>query len=204
MDADSLEERARLDPGTALIVLGGPTGAYETSRYTFLTAEIELIRRCLGERTPVLGICLGAQLLAAAAGARVYPGKAGKEIGWAEVELSEAGTADALWAGFPRRFATFHWHGDTFDVPAGAEVLASSERYVQAFRLGTRAYGVQFHPEVVPRHLEAWITAYQLELERERLKSEDVLAVPDAPTHRSLALKFGDNVSRWLKAATDS
>jgi GMP synthase (glutamine-hydrolysing) len=184
----------------AVIVLGGPLGVYQADEHPFLDREIALIRACLDEGRPVLGICLGAQLLAAAAGARVYPGERGKEIGWAAVELSDAGVADPLWAGFPRRFTTFHWHGDTFDLPDGAELLARTPGYVQAFRLGVHAYGVQFHPEVVPPELESWIVAYRLELERERLRSEDVLLVPDAEAHRELAHKFGENIARWLKA----
>jgi GMP synthase (glutamine-hydrolysing) len=185
----------------ALIVLGGPMGAYEIDRYPYLATVIELIRKQLREQRPVLGVCLGAQLLAAAAGARVYPGTRGKEIGWAEVELSEIGIDDPLWQGFPRRFPTFHWHGDSFDLPDGAESLARTEKYVQSFRLGSLAYGVQFHPEVVPHQLESWIRAYRLELEREKLSSQEVLAVPDAEAHRALASRFGANIAGWLRGA---
>jgi GMP synthase (glutamine-hydrolysing) len=199
VDAESLPDQ-RLSAGDGgLIVLGGPMGVYEIDRYPYLRAEIELIQTCIARERPVLGVCLGAQLVAAAAGARVYPGERGKEIGWAPVQLSEAGLTDRLWTGFPERFDTFHWHGDTFDLPAGAELLARTERYVQAFRLGPAAYGVQFHPEVVPAQLESWIRAYHLELERERLASEDVLGVPDAETHRALALRFGENIGRWMR-----
>lgn len=176
-------------------------GAYETERYPFLKAEIALIRRQLAEERPVLGICLGAQLMAAAAGARVYPGERGKEIGWADVELAAAGCDDPLWEGFPKRFTTFHWHGDSFDIPDGAILLGSSERYPQAFRLGANGYAVQFHPEVVPIELEAWIRAYHLELEREKLTSEEVLAVPNSDVHRQLAYRFAENISRWLREA---
>jgi GMP synthase (glutamine-hydrolysing) len=189
--------------GDALVVLGGPMAAYETDRHAYLVHELNLIERYLRDGHPVLGICLGAQLLAVAAGAQAYPGERGKEIGWGEVELSDAGISDALWAGFPRRFSTFHWHGDTFDTPNGAHVLARTSDYVQAFRLGARAYGVQFHPEVVPAELASWIEAYHLELERERLRSEDILKVPNAQDHRRLALRFGENVARWLKASVD-
>ena len=199
VDGESLT--ARLPEVETLIVLGGPMGAYEIERYPHLAAVIELIRRQLRDERPVLGICLGAQLVAAAAGGRVYPGTKGKEIGWADVELSEAGVGDPLWQGFPRRFTTFHWHGDTFDLPDGAEVLAHSESYVQSFRLGHFAYGVQFHPEVVPNRLESWIRAYRLELEREKLGSQDVLAVPDDEGHRALASRFGANIAGWLRNA---
>ena len=198
VDAESLPDERLTGGQGGLIVLGGPMGAYDADRHPFLAAEVELIRAFLGAERPVLGICLGAQLLAAAAGARVYPGDRGKEIGWAPVQLTEAGMKDPLWTGFPETFDTFHWHGDTFDLPAGAELLARTEGYVQAFRLGPVAYGVQFHPEVVPAQLESWIRAYHLELERERLASEDVLGVPDAETHRALAFKFGENIAHWM------
>jgi GMP synthase (glutamine-hydrolysing) len=198
VDAESLPDERFAGPVGSLIVLGGPMGAYEVDRHPYLRVEIDLIRAFLAAERPVLGVCLGAQLLAAAAGARVYPGERGKEIGWAPVQLTEAGVNDPLWAGFPESFDTFHWHGDSFDLPADAELLARTERYVQAFRLGRVASGVQFHPEVVPAQLESWIRAYHLELERERLASEDVLGVPDAETQRALALRFGENVARWL------
>jgi GMP synthase (glutamine-hydrolysing) len=198
VDAESLPDERLADPVGSLIVLGGPMGAYDVDRHAFLRTEIDLIRAFLTTERPVLGICLGAQLLAAAAGARIYPGEHGKEIGWAPVQLTEAGVIDPLWAGFPASFDTFHWHGDTFDLPADAELLARTERYVQAFRLGPAAYGVQFHPEVVPAQLQSWIRAYRLELERERLASEDVLGVPDAEVHRALAFRFGENIARWI------
>ncbi len=174
-------------------------GAYESERHPFLASEIELIKRQLERGQPILGVCLGAQLLAAAAGGKVYPGARGKEIGWAPVELTEAGMADPLWKGFPRSFNTFHWHGDTFDLPPGAKLLAQSAHYAQAFRLGANAYGVQFHPEVVPQQLAAWIRAYRLELERERLSSNDVLRVPDAGAHHAHAVRFGRNLAGFLR-----
>jgi GMP synthase (glutamine-hydrolysing) len=203
IDADS-PAAVTADPDGPLIILGGPMGAYEIDRYPFLSREIELIRRHVDGGRPVLGICLGAQLIAAAAGARVFRGEHGKEIGWADVELTEAGRADRIWSGFPRRFNTFHWHGDSFDIPATAELLASSDRYPQAFRLGSNVYAVQFHVEVVPARLEAWIHAYRLELEREKLSSQQVLAVPNEREHRRLASRFGENIAAWLRDVSDT
>jgi GMP synthase (glutamine-hydrolysing) len=203
VDAQSVDSHTAVT-SDALIVLGGPVGAYEAEKYPYLVDEIGLIRRYLDRGLPVLGVCLGSQLLAAACGGRAYPGELGKEIGWAEVELTETGTADRLWSGFPDRFTTFHWHGDTFELPDGAEVLARSDRYLQAFRLGPNAYGVQFHPEVVPKELESWIRAYRLELERERLTSEDVLNVPNERDHRRLAFQFGENIAAWIRQTDPS
>jgi GMP synthase (glutamine-hydrolysing) len=198
VDADRLPAEELVD-ADCLIVLGGPMGVYEQKAFPFLAIEIDTLRRRLAAGRPVLGICLGAQLLAAAAGARVYPGRQGKEIGWAAVELTEAAVGDPIWDGLPARFVTFHWHGDTFDLPVGAELIARSSRYPQAFRLGASAVGVQFHPEVVPHQLEAWARTYHLELQSERLTAADVLSAPDLEAHRTLAFKFGDNVARWLR-----
>jgi len=201
VDAQSLTSQTPAT-ATALIILGGPAGAYETERYPYLHHEIELIRRHLDSGTPVLGVCLGAQLLAAACGGRVFPGELGKEIGWADVELTPSGLSDPLWTGFPARFMTFHWHGDTFELPPGAEILARTDKYVQAFRVESNAYGIQFHPEVVPKELASWIRAYRLELELERLTPKDVLNVPNEDDHRRLALRLGENIADWISRTT--
>ena len=122
-----------------LVVLGGPIGAYEEALYPFLLGELRLIERRLAAGMPILGICLGCQLIARALGARVYPGKA-KEIGWSPIALTEAGRASPLahLAGCDHR--VLHWHGDTFDLPDGVELLASTKLTAhQAFRRGTNA-----------------------------------------------------------------
>src|SRR5262249_22554762 len=117
-----------------LIVMGGPMGVYEADRYPFLRQEMALIERAVGDGKPVLGVCLGSQLLAAALGADVYKGPQ-KEIGWYPITLSEAGARDRLLAGVPRTFIGYSWHGDVFAVPPGATGLASSELTAcQAFR----------------------------------------------------------------------
>jgi GMP synthase-like glutamine amidotransferase len=128
-----------------LVCLGGPIGAYEEAAYPFLRDELALIERRLAAARPTLGICLGAQLMARALGARIYPAPA-KEIGWGEVRLSEAGQKGPLrhFAGVP----VLHWHGDTFDLPKGAELLASTVLCAnQAFAFGRYALAFQFHPE---------------------------------------------------------
>ena len=145
-----------------LIVLGGPVGVYETDVYPFLVEEIETIRRRLEQQKPILGVCLGAQLLATALGARVAPGP-GKEIGYAPVDLTEAGRASAL--ARLEDLPVLHWHGDNCGLPPGAERLASTALCpVQAFRAGPAALGLQFHLEVDPSRIETWLIGHTAEL----------------------------------------
>ena len=146
-------------PASGVIILGGPMGVYEADRYPHLADEIALAADALLRDVPILGVCLGSQILAAAAGARVYPGPA-QEIGWFPITLTDAGRRDPVLGVFPPEAIVFHWHGDTFDLPRGATLLASSRLYAnQSFRLGTRAYGVQFHPEVTAGMLDEWLEA---------------------------------------------
>lgn len=163
-----------------LVVLGGPIGAYEDAAYPFLGDETALIRQRLEADLPTLGICLGAQLMARALGSRVYPGPA-KEIGFAPVTLSEAGAQSCLAAltGAP----VLHWHGDTFDLPAGAVRLASTEICAnQAFARGPNILGLQFHPEVGAQGFERWLIGHALELAQAGI---DVADLRD--THQRLA-----------------
>jgi len=139
-----------------VLVLGGPMNVGDAGRLSYLRDELELIRDCHGRGVPVLGVCLGAQLIAAALGGRVYAG-ALREIGWYEVELTGEGTVDPLFRGFPEKFTAFQWHGQTFDLPAGAVRLAGSALFSnQAFRLG-KVWAVQFHFEVTGRHVRRWL-----------------------------------------------
>lgn len=149
-----------------LVVLGGPIGAYEDTAYPFLGDELRLIEHRLRANRPTLGICLGAQLMARALGASVYPGQV-KEIGWAPVTLTEAGRRS------PLRFigesegggVVLHWHGDTFDLPDGAVHLASSALYEnQAFSWGQSALALQFHAEAGGRGLERWFVGHAAEI----------------------------------------
>jgi GMP synthase (glutamine-hydrolysing) len=136
-----------------LVIMGGSQGAYEAGRFPFLRAETALMREALAQGIPALGVCLGSQILAAAGGARVYPG-AGPEVGWLPVELVGE---DPWLAGWPARFEPLHWHGDTFDLPPGATLLASSAVYAhQAFRLGS-ALGLQFHVEATEAMARSWM-----------------------------------------------
>lgn len=148
-----------------LVVLGGPIGAGDDGEYPFLADEVRLIERRLAMDRPTLGICLGAQLMARALGARVY-GAGRKEIGWGPLSLSEAGAASALALLAPRHASVLHWHGDTFDLPRGALHLASTEVCEnQAFGWGERALALQFHPEVTAAGLERWFIGHTLEIE---------------------------------------
>lgn len=138
----------------ALIFLGGPMSVNDP--LPFLRWEMRALRDAVDRAQPVLGICLGAQLAALALGARVHANPQ-KEIGWFDVELTPAAAEDPLFAGFPRAACVFHWHGETFDLPPGAALLASSALCRnQAFRIGEWTYGLQFHPEVTPAMITEW------------------------------------------------
>ncbi len=148
-----------------LLILGGPIGAYEDDIYPFLRHELQLIGERLAARQPIIGICLGAQLMARALGAKVSPGTAGKEIGWAPLELTAAGQASPLCHLAAELTPVLHWHGDTFDIPAGAERLAGSARYPnQAFAVGRHALALQFHPEVTAAGMERWFIGHACEI----------------------------------------
>jgi GMP synthase (glutamine-hydrolysing) len=137
-----------LQDACGLIVMGGPMSAYEADQYPHLRDEFKLMESALALGRPVLGVCLGSQLLAHVLGAKVYAGKR-KEIGWYPVSLTDAASEDPLWTGVPSTFTAYHWHGDVFDLPANTELLASSALTPhQAFRHGTNAYGILFHMEV--------------------------------------------------------
>ena len=134
-----------------LIFMGGPMSVNDELPY--LRSEEQLIRDAVSAGMPVLGICLGAQLIARALGATVYRNPA-KEIGWFDVEFFAAD--DPLFGGFHRE-TVFHWHGDTFDLPPGSQRLAASQLCAnQAFRVGRRTYGIQFHLEVTPDMIADW------------------------------------------------
>lgn len=140
-----------------LVVMGGPMGVGDAgdARWPFLAQEIALLAKLVARDAPVLGICLGAQLLAAGAGARVYPSPR-REVGWGPVDLIGAGR-EPLLAGLPARPLVLHWHGDTFDLPRGAVHLASTPVCPnQAFRLGRRQVAFQFHCELERETIAVW------------------------------------------------
>jgi len=156
-----------LDAGDVLVVMGGPMGVADLAdpRYPFLAREVELLRGVLSKRQPVLAVCLGSQLLAHAAGSRVYanlrPDTLGvlrpkREVGFGEVRLLGSSHEPAL-AGLPETLPVLHWHGDTFDLPATAVRLAENDVCAnQAFRIGRHAFGLQFHVETDAALVRTW------------------------------------------------
>lgn len=134
-----------------LVVMGGPMGANDHDAHAWLADEKDLIRRTIAADKPVLGVCLGAQLIAAAMGARVFP-NADKEIGWFPVTAVRPEREDTV--ELPEEAMVLHWHGDTFELPPGATLLATSEACAnQAFLLGERVIGLQFHLETTRESL---------------------------------------------------
>jgi GMP synthase (glutamine-hydrolysing) len=147
-----------------LICLGGPIGAYEDDIYPALRPVLKLIEHRLAVDRPMLGVCLGAQIIARALGARVYPG-GHKEIGWSPLRLTKDGRGSSLRHLGPESTSVLHWHGDTFDLPDRAMLLASSELYAhQAFAVGRNVLGLQFHAEVTAAGLERWYIGHGCEI----------------------------------------
>ena len=191
----------RFDPAEAdlVVVLGGPIGIYETCLYPWLEEEIAFLRDRLAENAPTIGICLGAQAIAAALGAKVYPAGV-KEIGFAPIALTEAGRASCL-APFAEDPMTLHWHGDTFDLPFGAELLASTTFVKnQAFSIGPRILGVQFHPEAGGPGFERWLIGHACEL---NAAGVDIPALREAAKLHdpSLKAKAEAVLQRYLEGA---
>lgn len=149
------------DPGdfSAILVMGGPMGVYDEIQHSFIRPELEMLGAALRNDMPVLGVCLGSQLIAASAGARVFKGEA-EEVGWFKIDITEEGLVDEVFGAIASdedRVTVFQLHGDTFDLPAGAVHLASSALFEnQAFRLGKSVYGLQFHVESTDAMILDW------------------------------------------------
>jgi GMP synthase-like glutamine amidotransferase len=142
----------KINGATHIVIMGGPMGVYEEKEYPFLAQEKELIRQAIKDGIPILGICLGAQLIASALGKDVYPYK--REFGWFEVKKVED---DFVTRDLPKKLVVFQWHNDTFDLPDGAKLLYEGDIVKnQAFRVG-KAIGLQFHLEMTPKLIETWV-----------------------------------------------
>jgi GMP synthase (glutamine-hydrolysing) len=189
---------AEMGEAAGLLVMGGPMSVYEEEWYPFLAEEIRLIQEAIRQEKPVLGVCLGSQLLAAALGARVMKGKL-KEIGWHTVDLTDAAASDPLWDGIQKSFTAFHWHGDIFELPHGAVPLASSAlTRCQAFRYGRNAYGILCHMEVTREIISCMVDAFGAELREENIKGEALLR--QAETHLSPLHRIGGTLFRhWVE-----
>ena len=151
-----------------LIVMGGPMSAHDESKYSWLKAEKDLIGQAIETGKPILGVCLGSQLIADVLGSKVYKNPE-PEIGWFPIELSEKATSHELGRLIPPQVEVFHWHGETFDLPQGALHLASSQACEnQAFVYGDRVLGLQFHLETTQETLEALVHGCANELTADR------------------------------------
>jgi GMP synthase (glutamine-hydrolysing) len=153
----------------ALIVLGGPMSVYQKKAYPFLSDEENLIRKALVDEVPLLGICLGAQLLAKTCGARVRKAPQ-NEVGWHHVRLTREGRRDILFRGSGDGMVVFQWHEDTFDMPKGGMLLAEGHPCRnQAFKIGSNAYGLQFHIEVTTDMVKSWMEGEKDKIDMDRI-----------------------------------
>ncbi len=147
------------DAYNLVLVMGGPMGVYETDQYPFLKDEMEFLKSRMKLDLPTLGVCLGAQLIAGALDAKVFKGSAGQEIGWSALELEENTQSHALRHLSGDKTSMFHWHGDTFDLPEGAVLRASTSLYEnQAFSYKRNTLALQFHPEMTADMIQDWAT----------------------------------------------
>jgi GMP synthase (glutamine-hydrolysing) len=180
-----------------VIILGGPIGVYETEAYPFLTKEIALLAYRLARDLPTLGICLGSQLMAKALGAPVFRG-AVKEIGWGRLDLTNEGASSCLSCLKDEDAFVLHWHGDTFDLPQDAVLLASNPNYRnQAFSHGRNGLALQFHLEADPRQLEEWYVGHAVELAAANV-SVTQLRADTLRHHSGLAARVDRIFGQWL------
>jgi GMP synthase (glutamine-hydrolysing) len=175
-----------------VVGLGGPVGVYDANQYPWIAGEIALLERRLATRRPTLGICLGAQMLARVLGAKVFPGK--KELGWSPLRLTEAGKSSVIAPLAGELTSMLHWHGDTFDLPSGATLLASTEQVAhQVYSWERFVLAFQCHPEVRHEDIESWLVGHACEIAAtsgvsvERLRSDTQRLGPKLAEHARLA-----------------
>lgn len=196
---DDLSRRPTREPDI-LVVLGGPIGVNDDADYPFIRDELDWLARRARSGRPTLGICLGAQLMARALGARVYPAKA-KEIGWAPIRLTDEGRGSCLAALASNGEPVLHWHGDTFDLPEDARRLASTDICPnQAFAWGRAWLALQFHPETTRRGLEQWFIGHTVEIAATPGVSVARLRADTARWGESLETRGAACLERWLDA----
>lgn len=157
---------------SGIIILGGPMSVYDN--YDYLQNEQKLIKKAVDMNIPTLGICLGSQLIAQAMGGKVYPGNL-KEIGWYDIEITENGNREIFNGVANLKHTVFQWHGDTFELPASAIILAKSNTYIQAFRIKT-AIGIQFHIEVDESMIDEWLRVYSKEVSGLNLDKSNIMS----------------------------
>jgi GMP synthase (glutamine-hydrolysing) len=194
------EQRPVLDRYEALIILGGPMNSDQIDTYPNLITEVDIIREAVERGMSVLGICLGAQLLAKSLGGAVSRNEK-REIGWYNVDMTEAGLEDPVLSAFAPSQEVFQWHEDGITLPPGADLLASSAASpVQAFRFGAHAYGLQFHLEVNKPLIERWLTvpAHQASLREEKSVDPDAIRRQAETSIGALEQLSRDTFSRWI------
>lgn len=189
-------EKIENTPCDLLVVLGGPIGVYEEEAYPFLTHEKRIIKARIEKEQPLIGICLGAQLIASALDAKVYPGNT-KEIGWKKVTSPSSLSSDTF--SNLNQQMVLHWHGDTFDLPKGAERIFSSELYPnQGFIYKDHILALQFHIEVQPHRIEEWLVGHACEISG--VKTESVQSIRhDTEIHAPLLQGLASEMwAKWL------
>jgi GMP synthase (glutamine-hydrolysing) len=183
------------------VVMGGPIGVYEADDYPFLHAEMKWLEERLAADRPTLGICLGAQLMAASLGAKVFPGH-GTELGWERILLTDRGLRHPIAELTGGSGTVLHWHNDTFDLPAGAELLASTPAYPnQAFAIGQHGLALQFHVEVEPTMLEQWYIGFTGDIGRLGKNKLKELRLDTEQQASALRLRAEAFLCRWLSTA---
>lgn len=178
-----------------LVVMGGDMSVTSDEGFPSRRTELALLQEALARRVPVLAVCLGAQLLAAAGGGIALRGSSGLELGWIPVTVTAAAAKDPLFADLPPQLEVLSWHEDTFDLPPGATLLATGEQYGnQAFRLGASAWGLQFHIEVDVEAVDAWLDALEDEASDipgggASLRKATAISAPRLRPHRDCLLE---------------
>ncbi len=183
-----------------LIGLGAPVGVYDVELYPWIAQELDLLERRLAAEKPTLGFCLGAQMLARALGARVYPGPV-KELGWKPLQLTPAGERSVVAPLAARHTSMLHWHGDTFDLPSGATLLASTAEVPhQIYEWGGRVLAFQCHPEIRVADIESWLIGHACEIGSTAGVDVGGLRADTARLGPALAERARSTFESWLSA----